>query len=109
MFGNDLWLYRIRPTRLAMLTEGPTHEEGQAIEDHFTYLQALAKTGVVLLAGRTQTTGPDSFGIVIFRAESPEAAERLMHEDPAVARGVMDSALFPYRIALLSERIGEAV
>lgn len=109
MSVENLYLYRIRPTRVAMLTEGPTDEEGRAIDDHFSYLQALTKIGTVLLAGRTQTTGPESFGIVIFRAESAEAAERLVRDDPAVARGVMDAALYPYRIALLSERIGEVV
>jgi uncharacterized protein YciI len=59
----------------------------------------------VLLAGRTQTTTPDSFGIIIFNAESDEAAQHIVDNDPAVKNGVFHAALFPYKIALLSEEI----
>jgi len=44
------------PTRPAMLTEGPTPEEREAVAAHLAYLERLAAAGVVLLFGRTQTT-----------------------------------------------------
>jgi len=93
------FLYRLLPARPAMLTEGLTPEEHAAVAAHFAYLQELAAAGVVLLFGRTQTTGPDTFGIVIFRAESADAAHRIMADDPAVQARVMRAEVFPFRIA----------
>lgn len=95
------FLYRIQPTRAAMLTAGPTPEEQAIVGQHFNYLKDLTAKGVVILAGRTLNTDESSFGIVIFRAESEEAARAIMNGDPAVAKGVMKAALFPYRVALM--------
>jgi len=58
----------------------------------------MAAAGVVLFFGRTLTTDAATFGIVVFRAESPEAARRIMADDPAVAAGVMWGEVFPFRI-----------
>jgi len=55
---------------------------------HFSYLEALAGRGVVILAGCTLNTDESSFGIVIFKAESDEAAHTIMTHDPAVQAGV---------------------
>lgn len=93
------WLYRIRPSRLAMLAEGPTPEEAEAIERHVAYLRGLTDHGTLILAGRTQDTGPRSFGIVVFRAADEAEARRIMESDPAVAAGVMLARLHPYRVA----------
>jgi uncharacterized protein YciI len=95
------FLYRIQPTRAALLTEGPTPEEQAIVAEHFNYLKDLTAKGVVVLAGRTLNTDESSFGIVIFRAESETAARRIMNSDPAVAKGVMKATLFPYRVALM--------
>ena len=93
------FLYRLVPARPAMLTDGPTPEERAAIAAHLAYLQELAAAGVVLLFGRTQTSGPETFGIVIFRAESADAAHGIMADDPAVQARVMRAEVFPFRIA----------
>lgn len=95
------WLYRIQPVRPEMLTDGPTSEEAQITEQHFEYLQELMGQGIVILAGRTQTTGYSSFGIIIFKAENEAAARSIMHNDPAVRQRQFRAELFPYRIALL--------
>lgn len=97
------YLYRIRPTRLAMLAEGPTEREAEIVGQHFDYLKALVEQGIVILAGRTLTTGEESFGIVIFQAETDEAAQKIVDNDPAVKQGVMQASLFPYRVALIRE------
>jgi uncharacterized protein YciI len=97
------YLYRIQPTRLEMLTDGPTPEEAARVSEHFAYLKRLAEEGVVVLAGRTLSADEDNFGIVIFRAADESAARRIMEEDPAVRGGVMRATLFPYRIALMAE------
>lgn len=102
MSATPEWLYRIQPTRPAMLAEGPTEPERATVAAHFAYLEGLTAAGVVILAGRTLTTGPESFGIVVFRAESEPAAQAIMAADPAVQAGVMHATLFPYRVALLA-------
>ena len=57
----------------------------------------------VLLAGRTNTRDESTFGIVIFKAESDEAAQAFVDEDPAVKAGVMTAMLFPFRLAMLAD------
>ena len=97
------YLYKIQPTRPEMLTDGPTPEEEAIVSDHFAYLKGLTEQGIVILAGRTLNTDESSFGIVIFEAESEEAARKVMNNDPAIQQGVMRAELFPYRIALMAE------
>lgn len=97
---NRQFLYRIRPSRIAMLTEGPTSREEGIVSRHFTYLEGLTERGVVLLAARTLHPDETAFGIVIFLAESEEEARGIMENDPAVVEGVMLADLFPLRIAL---------
>ena len=97
------YLYMIQPTRVEMLSDGPTLEEEAIVSEHFAYLQRLADEGIVILAGRTLNTDDSSFGIVIFNAESEQAAQAVMNDDPAVRRDVMRARLFPYRIALMAD------
>lgn len=96
----------LKPTRLAMLTDGPTGEESSVLSQHAAYIEELAGRGVVELAGRTQTADESTFGLVIFRAESEKVARRIMQDDPAVRHGVMTASLFPYRVAYRSPRHG---
>ncbi len=103
MSESNQYLYRIRPTRSEMLMEGPTAEEERVVGEHFAYLQGLTERGVVILAGRTLNTDESSFGIVIFRAGSEQAARKVMENDPAVQQGVMRGELFPYRVALMGK------
>ncbi|HZT41534.1 MAG TPA: YciI family protein [Chthonomonadaceae bacterium] len=103
MASRQQFLYRIQPTRASMLTEGPTPEEAETIRQHFAYLEALLMRGILILAGRTLNKDESCFGIVIFQAASEVEALAIMRDDPAVAQGVMQSHLFPYRIALISE------
>jgi len=93
------FLYTLRPSRLERLSEGPTPEEAAIISEHFAYLEALTEQGIVLLAGRTLTTDERTFGIVVLKAESQEAARAIMANDPGVKGGVQRAELFPYRIA----------
>lgn len=95
------YLYRLRPIRAAMITEGATDSERRIIRSHVAHLQRLADEGVVLLAGRTQTGAEDTFGLVIFKADSEDAARRIMESDPAIAGGVMSAELFPYAVAVV--------
>ncbi len=89
----------LKPTRLAMLVEGPTVEESAILDRHVEYLEDLARGGRALLFGRTQTASERTVGLVILAADSSGEARRLMENDPVVAEGVMRAELFPYRIA----------
>ena len=97
------WIYILKVTRLEMLTEGSTPEEDEIVGRHFAYLQDLTEKGVMILMGRTQTADESTFGIAIFEAENEEAAQTIMENDPAVARGVMRATLYPYKIALMRQ------
>jgi uncharacterized protein len=85
-----------------MLTSDSTEFESRIVSEHFNYLKQLAKDGVVVLAGRTQNTDYSSFGIVLFNAETIEAAREIMLSDPAVKNNVFRAELFPYKMALFS-------
>jgi uncharacterized protein YciI len=97
---RSTFLYRLEVTRPGMVSSGPTAAEQQVLAEHFAHLRHLTRAGVVLLAGRTLTTDPLPFGLVIFFADSEAEARRLMESDPAVSGGLMRAELFPYRIAL---------
>ena len=94
------FLYILKPSRAEMLTEGPTEDEQRITSEHFQYLQDLCRDGVVHLAGRTLEMGADTIGLVIFQADSAEAAKRLMENDPAVRNDVMKAEVYPFSIAL---------
>jgi uncharacterized protein YciI len=71
-------IYCIKPTRLAMLTDGPTEQEAAIIGEHFAYLERLVAENVVLMAGRTLNADERTFGIVVFVASSIQKAVELM-------------------------------
>lgn len=97
------YLYRIRPTRIEMLSLGPTEDESRWLSAHFSYLKDLIARGVVILAGPTLVKDETNFGIVVFQAESDEAARAVMNNDPAVLNHVMQADLFPFRVSLIAE------
>lgn len=106
MTDTTHYLYIIRPTRLPMLTDGPTPAEEEIVARHFAYLKELAERGVVVLAGRTigqvdEDGVPNPYGIVIIQSHIEEYARAVMENDPAVKEGVMTAELSPFRLALL--------
>jgi uncharacterized protein len=98
----DTWLYRLRLTRPALLTDGATPEEEAAIGRHFVRLKEWTAAGRVLLAGRTIDLDPEGMGIVIFRAAGAEEARAFAAADPAVEAGVMTALCFPFSVALVN-------
>ena len=96
----DVYMYEIRPRRLAILTEGPTAEEGALVARHWAHLEALHAAGRLIVAGRVRGTGAEVSGQVVFRAASAAEAEGVMRADPGVAGGVFDARLFPYEVLL---------
>jgi len=98
------FLYKITPTRLGLVTEGPTDEENAVISQHFNYLKSLTDQGTMLLFGRTQNSDSTTFGIAIFRAKSEDDARSIMSNDPAVKQNVMRAELYPYKLAGLNAK-----
>lgn len=94
------YLYRLSLTRPALLTEGPTTVEQATLGRHLAHLEELKARGSLILAGRTLTTGPETFGIAIFEAADEPAARAIMNADPAVVEGLMTAELFPYQVAV---------
>ena len=84
------------------LRRGATESESRIVSDHFNYLKRLTESGVVILAGRTQNTDYSSFGIVLLKAETIEAAREIMLDDPAVKNKVFRAELYPYKTSLFN-------
>jgi uncharacterized protein YciI len=78
-------------------------EASDSVRRHFLRLQADAKAGKVVLAGRTREPNESTLGLVIFRADTLEDAQQYLAEDPAVVAGVMQFEVRPYAIAVLGE------
>jgi len=98
---TNVFLYTLRPTRLAALTDGPTAEEAAVVGRHWAYTQALLADGVLIFAGRTLVTTEDSVASVVIRAASEQAAREIMEGDPAVQAGFFRAQLFPYQAMLM--------
>ena len=77
-----------------------TKEDNAVLERHFVRFQQAAKSGQLILAGRTSEPGDKTFGIAIFEASDEDAARMFMQEDPAVAGGLMTAELHPFAVAL---------
>ena len=67
---------------------------------HFARLAKATDAGQAILAGRTTEALDKTFGLVIFEAESEEAARLFMESDPAVEANIMSAMLHPYSVAL---------
>jgi uncharacterized protein YciI len=77
-----------------------TKEDTALLQRHFVRFQDAAKSGQLILAGRTSEPGDKTFGIAIFEASDEDAARKFMQDDPAVAGGLMTAELHPFAVAL---------
>ncbi len=102
---NELesFLYVLRPRRPDMLSTGHTEEEMQVIGRHANYLRDLTDQKIVVLAGHTENSGDDTFGLVVLYADSRESAAQIMGDDPAVKEDVLTAELHDFSIAMLAE------
>ena len=99
----DVFLYTLHPVRLAMLTEGPTDAEKMMAAQHWMYSQDLLRRGVIVFAGRTVDTSPESFASCVIRAGSEAEARAVMEGDPAVKGGVFRARLFRFQPMLVGD------
>jgi uncharacterized protein YciI len=90
-----LYLLRLRDRRLP---EQMTPTQERVMEAHFGRLQRGVQESTVLLAGPC-TDG--AFGIVVYKAASPETAQAYADADPAVSAGLMSVEVHPFRVSLM--------
>ena len=105
---TGLFLYTLRPARLAMLTEGATPSEQALAAQHWAYSQNLLAEGILIFAGRTLNRDPSTFAFAVVRAPSIDAARTLAEQDPAVAGGVFAAEVFPFQPMLMDAWPAEA-
>jgi len=91
------FIYLIHPLRHEFFTN-PTLLESQVMDVHYEYLKQATLQGTVLLAGPCLD---ETFGVVVIRAASDEAAHEFMLNDPAVSSNVMMAELHPMKISLM--------
>jgi uncharacterized protein len=94
------FIYVLRLVPRLHADSGWTKEDNAMLERHFVRFQQAAKSGQLILAGRTSEPGDKTFGIAIFEASDEDAARKFMQEDPAVAGGLMTAELHPFAVAL---------
>jgi uncharacterized protein YciI len=97
MSDAPTFIYVVRPKRAGMI-ENPTPDEESRLAEHFDYLESALREGRLILAGPCLDGG---FGIVIFEADTREAAQRFLENDPAVRSGLMKAELHSFRISLM--------
>ena len=105
---TGLFIYVLRPVRLAMLTDGPTPAEQALAGQHWMYSQELLLQGALIFAGRTLNRDPATFAFAVVRADSLDAARVLAERDPAVAGRVFAAEVFPFQPMLMSAWPAEA-
>ena len=93
------FIYVLRAIRPAMVGD-PRPEEESRLGEHFEYLSRALDQGRLVLAGPCLD---GEFGVVIFRADTQEAARQFMEDDPAVRHGLMTAELHSFRVSLLEK------
>jgi len=90
---------------LLMKVSGPefarkiAEPEGQRLAaEHLKKLQALTEKGVCIFSGRTTNLADDGFGIVVVRADSESAAQKIIDDDDLVKAGLIRGTVFPFQV-----------
>lgn len=77
-----------------------TDHDRESFDLHWARLEQAKEEGVLLLAGRSPDPSGTGPAIVIFEAESDEAAQRFFEAEPFLTRGFVRATLYPFRIAI---------
>ncbi len=91
------YIYLFKPTRENFL-QTITPEEMMVMGQHMEYTQRLFAEGTIIQAGACLDA---SYGIVIFKADSEEAARAIYEADPAVKAGIVHSEFHAYKLVML--------
>ncbi|NOU92318.1 hypothetical protein GC093_03580 [Paenibacillus sp. LMG 31456] len=94
------FVYMFKPKREDFL-QTLSLEEMAAMGAHFEYCNGLHAEGALLMSGAC-TDG--AYGMVVFKADSEEAARRIFENDPVVIANIVDAELHPYKVLKLIGR-----
>ncbi|MBI0580697.1 hypothetical protein IEC97_25455 [Neobacillus cucumis] len=78
-----------------------TPEEKAIMGKHLEYVRQMYTEGKVVLSGPCLD---GAYGIIIYKAESAEDAQKMFENDPAVQTGVMDVELHPFKVGVMEGR-----
>ena len=99
MSKSEYYIGIIKPARDGFMTE-PTEKEMAVMKEHFEYLKNLLAEGKLILAGPA-TNNDNPFGLLIFKSDTREEAEKMMNNDPSVKAGVQNIKEFePFTLSL---------
>jgi uncharacterized protein YciI len=93
------YIYTITPSREELISNPDSWTEAEVaiFKRHAAYLKQAAEDGIVIVAGRAQDgVGP---AVVIFEAESDDAAQHFMNSDPFIGERLMHGSLHPFKAA----------
>ena len=98
------FIYKLILVDRLFVAENWTEEDGKHADDHYYNLLKLQEENKLILAGKTAGLDTDTYGIVIFKANSLEEANSIMENDPAVRNGIMKGYLQEYNVALFNNK-----
>ncbi len=93
---QSLFVGIFKATNPDFVTKGPRPEDMSVLRQHVEYLQKLTDQGVSIVAGHTMNRDQNAFGLAIVRAESENAARKIMEDDPLVRAGILTISVFPF-------------
>lgn len=78
-----------------------TPEEAEVMGRHLEYVKRMFEEGKVVFSGPCLD---GAYGLIVYKAESPEAARSLYENDPLVQSGILDTELHPFRVGFMEGR-----
>jgi uncharacterized protein YciI len=72
-----------------------TEEEKAVMAKHFAYTNQLFSEGNITFDGACLD---GALGLIVYKAESEEAAFEMFKNDPLVKSGIVDTELHPFRV-----------
>jgi uncharacterized protein len=78
-----------------------TDEERVVMGKHQEYVRQMSYEGKVVLSGPCLD---GAYGIIIYKADSPEMAQEMFENDPAFQSCIMDLELHPFKVVVMEGR-----
>lgn len=77
-----------------------SEEEKKVMAQHFAYANQSFSEGKIVFGGACLD---GALGIIVYQAESEEAALKMFNDDPLVKSGIMDTEFHPFRVGLIQK------
>ena len=73
-------------------------EGKRLVAEHLKKLQALTEQRICIFSGRTTNIDDSGFAIIVVRAESEAAAQKIIDNDDLVKAGLVRGTVFPFQV-----------